>query len=496
MDSPVIKLEHIVKRYPGVVALKDVDFELRKGEAHCLLGENGAGKSTLIKVISGAIKKDSGDIWINGEKIEINSAKDAHDHGICTIYQEFNLISDMTVAENIFLGIEPTSPKIKRVDYKTMHQKARDILSELNIKLPVDAYIRNISVASRQMVEIAKALVLGKDIIIMDEPTASIGQSDTQILFGIIEKLKKQGKSIIYISHRLQELSYIVDRVTVMRDGKKIQTLNLKDTTIPKLISLMVGKELDKVKRDQHHIIKEKVLFEAKNICNASVNDVSFKLHPGEVLGFFGLLGSGRTEIMRALFGVDKIMSGNLYKNGEEIKIYSPTDAVKYKIGFITEDRKGQGLILVQSVAKNISLPNLDKYTKRFNIDKKQEFDDCNAMIKRMRIATPSEKQLAQNLSGGNQQKVVVAKWLLKDCEILLIDEPTRGIDVGAKEEMYQIIQDMAMNGKGIILVSSELDEMVRLCDKVNVVKNGKIIATLNDQEITQAALLEKTVEE
>jgi ribose transport system ATP-binding protein len=489
--QPILSMYDICKYFPGVLALDHVSFNVFRGEVHCLVGENGAGKSTLMKILSGAYRKDAGIITINGERVEIADAHHSRELGIGIIYQEMNLVPGMSVAENIFLGNEPVRNRLQSLDWKTIHRKADAILAELEATFSSRDWVKNLTTGQQQLVEIAKALVLEKEILIMDEPTTSLSEKDTQKLFSIIRRLKEQGVAIIYISHRLPELSEIADRVTVLRDGKKAGTLKMKDTELATFIQMMVGRPLAEMidhriadRKDRREILK------VEGLCTDKLDQVSFHLHQGEILGFAGLVGSGRTELMRAIFGADPVAGGDIYLEGQLLKLKSPADAVKQGIGFLTEDRKAQGLVQGMSVLKNISLAVLERYSKFTKLDRKREQSESERFVRELKIATPSLQQLTRNLSGGNQQKVILARWLLTDSKILIFDEPTRGIDIGAKAEIYQIMQNLVNSGTSIIMVSSDLREILEMSDRIVVMNGGAVVGEISREEATQEKLM------
>nr|WP_175413094.1 sugar ABC transporter ATP-binding protein [Clostridium sp. AWRP] len=484
-------MENITKSFSGVTVLKNSGIEVKKGEVHILLGENGAGKSTLMKILSGAYSKDSGDIILNGNKVEINSPKDAEKLGISIIYQEFNLVPYMTVAENIYLGREPESKVPGKVNFKKMYNDAQKMIDYLNVDIPVDKPIKSLGIAQQQMVEIAKALSVHSDIIIMDEPTAALTEKEIDNLFKIMRKIKSEGVSIIYISHRLEEFAQIGDRVTVMRDGETIETVNIKDTSIDELIKLMVGREIKekfpKIKVD----LGEEIL-RVKGLTKKGVfENINFSLKSGEILGFSGLMGAGRTEVMRTIFGIDSFDSGEIYLKDKKVEINSPMKAIKNGIGFVTENRRDEGLVLQMGVGQNITLASLRKYISNpIKLNLRKEVKEIKDYISKLAIKSSGYRQIAGTLSGGNQQKIVIAKWLLSDSKVLIVDEPTRGIDVGAKIEIYNIMNDLVKSGVGIIMISSELPEVLGMSDRILVMCRGKITGELSKDEATQEKIM------
>lgn len=487
----LLAMEGINKSFPGVKALKDVRFDLRSGEVHALIGENGAGKSTLMKILTGSYIADSGTIKINGKTVDIKTPKMAQDLGINIIHQEIHLFPDLSVAENIFIGCEPRLKGANSIiDWTTIKKRAREILDSINLKVDVDELAGRLSVAQQQMVAIARILAMKSKIVIMDEPTATLADAEVKELFRIIDMLKSQGVGIIYISHRLEELAVMADRVTVLRDGAYIKTLEYKDTSIEELISLMVGRKLE----DQfpaHNAKAGKTLLEVKRLKTAEGLDISgFELREGEILGIYGLVGAGRTEFARALFGADKSTEYDVRLNGQKINVKTPLDAVKYGIGYITEDRKGEGLALNMNVEFNVNLANIPSVSRLGVVNDKKCCEIARYYVKDLKIKTPSIEQLAKHLSGGNQQKVILAKWLSRNVQIIIFDEPTRGIDVGAKKEVYNLINRLVESGVGVIVISSELPEILGISDRIMVMRDMKFTCDLTRAEATQEKLL------
>jgi ribose transport system ATP-binding protein len=489
-NNIILKMEHIRKEFPGVVALDDVHFDLRRGEVHILLGENGAGKSTLVKILSGAYRKTSGQIRLNGKATEIQHPHQAQELGISIIYQEFNLVPHLSAAENIFLGRE----RIRAggfIDQKGALSESLRILDGLGIAIDVRRAVGELGVAQQQMVEVAKALSQDARILIMDEPTSALTEHEIKELFAAIRQLKAKGVAVIYISHRLEELFEIGDRVTVLRDGKYVGTHDIKDVSKSELITMMVDRELNE------HFPKEKADpgEEVLRIENLSTKDmlcdINLSLRRGEVLGIAGLLGSGRTELARALFGIDRINSGTITIRGEERSIKSPRQAINQGIGFLTEDRKSQGLIMVLSLKDNICLPSVDQFSRLGFVNVKAEAKAADQSVQDLRIKTPSIAQQVMNLSGGNQQKVVISKWLCRHADILIFDEPTRGIDVGSKVEIYQLMNRLTARGAAIIMISSELPEILGMSDRIVVMNNGRITGEFPAGEATQENILQ-----
>jgi len=486
--NDVLELKAINKSFPGVLALDNVDFSLRKGEVHCLLGENGAGKSTLLKILSGVYAQDSGSIHFDGNEIKNLNIQKARDLGVGQIYQELMLVPELTVLENIFLGNEETGIAGK-MHWKKMAARTVNVLVELGMELSPNAKIKDLSTAQQQMVEIAKALVRENDILLFDEPTDTLSKQNTEELFRIIHKLKDKGVSMIYISHRLEEFKHIADRVTVMRDGKHVGTYDINKISLGELVNHMVGRQLQK----SHDIIFKPgpTLLTVQGLTRyPRVVDVSFTVHEGEIVGFAGLIGSGRTELMRLIFGADQADSGSLTYKGKDINIKSPADAVRHGIGLLPEDRKGQGLVLNMPVRANISLASLVKFVRFMSLHKKKEKQSAEEKIREIQINPPDPERQAGFLSGGNQQKVVLAKWLNTDCELFIFDEPTRGIDVGARAEIYSLMEALIKQGKSIILVSSDLPEILRMSRRILVMADGKISGELKREESTQEKIM------
>lgn len=470
--QPVLSMKRICKSFPGVQALNDVALELNKGEVLALLGENGAGKSTLIKILGGAHTLDSGEIILDGNSVNIKDPIQSQRLGISVIYQEFNLIPHLTVSENIFLGKEKT--RIGFIDSKDEHDKAVALFAKIGINIDPEALCSDLSVAQQQTVEIVKALSENVKIIVMDEPSATLTGQEVAKLFEIIKDLKKQGIGIIYISHRLEEIFEVADRVMVLRDGEHAGTSLTGGIDREKLIEMMVGRSLKSEFPKEAAEIGEEIL-RVENLSRGIVENVSFSVGAGEVLGFAGLVGAGRTETMRLIFAADKLESGQIFIRNEEVNINNPGDAIKNRICLLTEDRKGQGLILNHTSRENFGLPNLEQYKKGMFLDHKKEQKEFGEYIKKLRIKITDQEQLVMNLSGGNQQKVVLAKWLASNADIIIFDEPTRGIDVGAKYEIYLLINELAAQGKAIIIVSSELQEILGMSDRIIVMHEGRI---------------------
>jgi ABC-type sugar transport system ATPase subunit len=490
--TPILRIENLSKSFPGVQALDDVTFQINKGDIHALVGENGAGKSTLIKIISGAYVKDSGNIFFNGEEITKVSPIDCIRLGISTVHQELRLVEQLTVSENILLGapVEVPSPIGKVVDWKKTRAAAAKLIDSMDIDIDADAHVSDLSVAKKQIVEICKALSRKAKLVIMDEPSATLTDKELKLLFKIIQRLKNDGITVIYISHRLEEIFEIADRVTVMRDGQHIITDDVAKMDRKKLISYMVGREIDNI-FPERKISEGKVLLELKNLSVKGVlDDINLTLHEGEIIGIAGLVGSGRTELARAIFGVDKITGGEIYVRGEKKSFWTIQDAIKNKMALMPEDRKLQGIIPELPVGMNISLVGIDKITKNTFLNTKIEKQITEEYVKILRIQTPQWNQLIKYLSGGNQQKCLLAKWLFVDSDILLFDEPTRGIDVGAKQEIYKLLTELAKQGKGIIMISSELPEVIGISHRILVMHDGRITGEVDPLKTNQEEIM------
>ena len=490
MSEYVLEMRDVTKRFPGVLALNSVQFDLRPGEVHCLVGENGAGKSTLMKILAGAQPMDSGVIMLSGEPVHIHSPHHAQQLGISMIYQEFNLSPFLSVAENIFLGREPRIGKTPFINWSKMYGDARAILGRIRVDLDVRKPVNELSVAQQQMVEIGKALSFNSNIIVMDEPSATLTEHELDALFDLIRTLRRQGIGLIYISHRLEEIFEIGDRVTVMRDGEYVGTHPVKDMTRDEIIHMMVGRELkDEFPKEFFELGDERLRVEGLTR-HGAFEDVSFSLHTGEIVGLTGLVGAGRTEVARAVFGADRLDAGQVYLDGKPITVRSPQEAIRLGIGLLTEDRKGQGLILGMTLRENTTLANLASLVKLVFVDRRRERAATNRYIKELQIKTPSVEQIVQNLSGGNQQKVVLAKWLFTQSRILIFDEPTRGIDVGAKVEIYRLMNDLTRQGVCVLMISSELPEVLGMCDRILVMHEGRLTGTLSRDEATQEGIM------
>jgi ribose transport system ATP-binding protein len=488
----LVQMENIDKSFPGVHALSNCRFDLRQGEVHGLVGENGAGKSTLMKILAGVYTKDSGTIMIRGKESEALNTRQALDLGINIIHQELNLMKHLSAAQNIFIGREQKQGMKFLVDDAEINRKSEELFKTISLNLDPKVQVAGLTVAQQQMIEIAKALSFNMDVLIMDEPTSALSESEIEELFKVILNLRKQGRGVVYISHRMDELRRICDRVTVMRDGRYIATTAMKDITTDQIIAQMVGREIYESHHAHEETSKNEIVLEAKNLNRGRyVQDVSFELHKGEILGFAGLLGAGRTETMRLIFGADARESGDIFVSGRKINIKKPKDAVRQGIGYLSEDRKRFGLALNMSVKANTVMASLEKYLRFFGvIDEARSKQVTLEYIKRLNTKTPGVDQLAKNLSGGNQQKVVMGKWLVRDCDILIFDEPTRGIDVGAKSEIYKLLNELADQGKAIIMISSELPEIMRMSHRIVVMCEGRVTAVLKAEESSQEKIM------
>ena len=492
MGEVILTMKDIDKSFPGVHALDHVDFELKRGEVHALMGENGAGKSTLMKVLTGIYTKDSGTITYEGREVEFHNTHDAQAAGIVIVHQELNMVGDLTVAQNIFIGRE--FKKGFMIDDRKMIQESKKLFDELHINIDPKAKMSDLTVGKQQMCEIAKAISHQAKVIIFDEPSAALTEKEIEDLFAIIRDLRKQNLGIIYISHRMDEIKVITDRVTVMRDGAYVGTLITDECTKEDIINMMVGRVIYEDPKTHSMVPADAPVVLKVEHLNAGkmVQDVSFELRKGEILGFSGLMGAGRTETARALFGADPKTGGDIYINGQKVTINSPEDAVKNGIGYLSEDRKRFGIVVQKTITENSTLATLPKYMSGLFINKGAEKEVTEKYIKELDTKTPSADQLVVNLSGGNQQKVVIAKWLVRNCDILIFDEPTRGIDVGAKNEIYKLMNRLAAEGKSIIMISSEMTEILRMSDRIVVMCEGKKTGEIRIEEATQEAIMDK----
>ena len=490
MGETILRMHGIQKFFPGVHALNNAQLEVRAGEVLALVGENGAGKSTLMKILTGVYTKDEGIIEYFGQPIEIRSPKDAQDYGISIVHQELNLMQELTVAENIFIGREPSSGLF--LNQAKQNKMTQELLDSLHLSISPTTVVKRLTVAKQQMVEIAKALSYNNTkILIMDEPSAALTESEIQDLFVFIRRLKATGVGIIYISHRMDELKQITDRITVMRDGQYVDTVDTASVTIDQVVQMMVGRVIYEEPKSKSNVTPgAPVVLEAQGLVSGDVKNVSFKLRKGEILGFAGLMGAGRTETMRLVCGADPKDAGVIRVKGEEVKIHHPKDAVAAGIGYLSEDRKRYGLCLGLSVADNTVMAALDALSGPVFVNDRKIKAESETYVEKVRTKTPSIKTLVRSLSGGNQQKVVISKWLLRDCDVLIFDEPTRGIDVGAKSEIYKLMNQLAAEGKSIIMISSELPELLRMSDRVVVMCEGRVTGELDISEATQEKIM------
>ncbi len=491
MGDLILSMKGITKSFSGVAALKNAALDLKAGEVVALMGENGAGKSTLMKILTGIYSKDSGEIQYMGQEVCFKGPAESEEAGISIVHQELNMMNDLTVAQNLFIGREEMNGFL--IDDKKMNEKARELFKVLKIDINPAEKIGNLTVGKQQMVEIAKAISSKAKVIIFDEPTAALTDSEIEELFKVIRDLKKQGTGMVYISHRMDEINVISDRVIVMRDGEYVGTLITKECSKDDIIKLMVGRAIFGEPKTASNVAKDApVVLKCENLNRGkAVKDVSFELRKGEILGFSGLMGAGRTEVARLIFGADKKDSGKIFINGKEVTINTPEDAVAHGIGYLSEDRKRYGLIVDKSVEENTVISSLNDFVKGFFIDKAKSKEVSKKYVESLKTKTPSVSQLVKKLSGGNQQKVVIAKWLVRNSDILIFDEPTRGIDVGAKSEIYALMEKLAKEGKSIIMISSELPEVLRMSDRVIVMCEGRITGILDIAEANQEVIMQ-----
>ena len=496
MGEVILTMKDIDKSFPGVHALDHVNFEVKRGEVHALMGENGAGKSTLMKVLTGIYTKDSGTITFEGKETEFHNTREAQDAGVVIVHQELNMLGHLTVAQNIFIGRE--FKKGVKIDDKKMNEEAKKLFDRLHIDIDPSDTMSDLTVGKQQMCEIAKAISHEAKVIIFDEPSAALTESEIEELFKIIRDLREQDLGIVYISHRMDEIKVITDRVTVMRDGTYVGTLITKDSTKDDIINMMVGRVIYEDPKTESMVAPDAPVVLKVDHLNAGkmVQDVSFELRKGEILGFSGLMGAGRTETARAIFGADPKESGDIYINGEKVTINSPQDAVRCGIGYLSEDRKRYGIVVQKTVAENSTMACLENFMSGIFINKKKEKKVAQDYVESLATKTPSVDQLVVNLSGGNQQKVVIAKWLINDCDILIFDEPTRGIDVGAKNEIYKLMNKLASEGKSIIMISSEMTEILRMSDRIVIMCEGRKTGEVRIEEATQEVIMNMATRE
>ncbi len=486
-ENNVLSVKNIVKTYDGVVALDDVSIDFREGEIHALVGENGAGKSTLIKIIAGATKQDKGDIILDGKMVSHMTPKLSKDLGISVIYQELLIFPELSVSENLYLCSETKhSFFIKK---REMAQKTDKIFEDLKIKMNLKAKAKDLSIAYRQMIEIARALSRNTKILIMDEPSATLTEDEVDVMLNLLKDLKNKGVTVIYISHRLEEIFKIADRITILRDGQHIATVDAEKTNKKELIKYMVGRNLSEV-FPERILMPTETGMEIRSFSGNGVHDISLSVRHGEILGIGGLVGSGRTELAQLIFGVKPLESGQLLLEGKKIRVKSPKEAVKHGIALVPEDRKKQGLLMQTSISENISIPSMKKLSKLLFINRKKETTVVEKLKSALRIKAPSLKQFVSSLSGGNQQKVVLAKWLATECNYIIFDEPTRGIDVGAKQEIYKLLNQLASEGKCILMISSEMEELIGISDRIVVFCEGRMMGELTKAEFNQETIM------
>ncbi|MBU3181978.1 sugar ABC transporter ATP-binding protein [Clostridium psychrophilum] len=494
-DKPLLVMNNISKSFPGVKALQNINIKVKCGEVLALLGENGAGKSTLMNILSGVYSKDSGQIFIDGTEVDIHGIKQAENLGISIIHQELSILHNLSVSDNIFLGNEKFNKGTRRLNKAWAKERSIAFLKQIGCNLNPDTIAKDISIGDMQMIEIVKSLTKNSSIIIMDEPTTALTEVETKKLFEVINKLKEQGIAIIYISHRLDEIFKICDSITVLRDGKHVGDVKTSDVTQDELITMMVGRKLEE-QFPYREVEKTKTLLKVEDISFGNrVKKVSFEVKGGEILGFAGLMGAGRTELAKTIIGYYKKEVGEIYVDGEKVNIHSPKDAIDRGVCYVSEDRKKEGLILGLSVRENMTLSNLKTYENRYmKINRKSEKLEVEEYIKKISIKTPSQEQLIKYLSGGNQQKVILSKWLMLSPKVLIIDEPTKGIDVGAKKEIYDVLNELKSMGKAIILISSDMAEVIGISDRVIVMHEGEITGKLSRGELSQENIMKYAV--
>ncbi|MGW8820871.1 sugar ABC transporter ATP-binding protein [Paenibacillus lautus] len=492
MSEWLIQMEGIMKEFPGVLALNNCRFDLRAGEVHALMGENGAGKSTLMKILTGVYQKDAGTIEFKGQPVELSNPKAAQDAGISMIHQELNLAPDLTVAQNIFIGREPRRKLRLFLDDRALHRQVKELFERMGLDMDPSIKVSELTVAKQQMVEIAKALSYNADVLVMDEPTAALSETEIEDLFRIIRQLRESGVGIVYISHRMDEIKRITDRITVMRDGQYIDTVSTAEITTQDIISKMVGRQIYETSKPERTAGERETVLEVIGLNQGrNLKNINLTLKKGEILGIAGLVGAGRTELARAIFGADRIQSGEIRVHGRKVTIKGPHDAVRQGIGYLSEDRKRYGCVVDLDVKSNVAIASYGSFLRPggwMNTAKIRE--QAEDMVSRLKVKTPHVDQEVKFLSGGNQQKVVIGKWLTRDCDILIFDEPTRGIDVGAKSEIYRLLNDLAAQGKSIIMISSELPEILRMSHRILVMCEGRITGELDHEEATQESIM------
>lgn len=494
-NDNILEMRQIVKIFPGVKALDNVDFNVKRGEVHCLIGANGAGKSTLMKILSGAYTEDRGEICFDGKVLTSHGTQKRRDEGIAVIYQELSLFNELSVGENVYINNYPKKAG-GAVDWKKVYQRTQELADSLNIRIDAKAKVSDLNIGQRQLTEIMKALACNAKLIVMDEPSSTLSQTEFEILVKVIKDLREKGVTIIYISHHLEELFTVGDRITVLRDGKFVACKKATELNEDSLVEYMTGIQIKQVQEEEQelHQVSEEVVLELSHVGNHKVEDVSFKLHKGEVLGIYGLVGSGRTEILQSIFGIAPITKGEMKVNGKAVRFRDTQEAISHRIGLAPESRKTQGLVLLLPVWENMSMVALRKFKKNLKINYPGIGRECNDYVKKLNIKTPSIYTTTGNLSGGNQQKVILAKWLMQDCDILLLDEPTQGIDVVAKEEIYKLIREMTLMGKSVVVVSSELHELLRISDNIHVMYDGRQVMEANKGNFNSDHILHASV--
>jgi ribose transport system ATP-binding protein len=492
LSEVLIQMEGIMKEFPGVLALNNCRFELLRGEVHALMGENGAGKSTMMKILTGVYQKDAGTITYKGQPVELTNPKAAQDAGISMIHQELNLAPDLTVAQNIFIGREPRRKLRLFLDDQALNRQVKELFERMGLDMDPSIKVSELTVAKQQMVEIAKALSYSADVLVMDEPTAALSETEIEDLFRIIRQLREGGVGIVYISHRMDEIKRITDRITVMRDGQYIDTVSTAEVTTQDIISKMVGRQIYETSKPERSADERETVLEVKGLNQGrTLKDINFTLKKGEILGIAGLVGAGRTELARAIFGADRIQSGEIHVHGRKITIKGPHDAVRQGIGYLSEDRKRYGCVVDLDVKSNVAIASYGNFVRPGGwMSTARIRKQAEDMVERLKVKTPHVDQEVKYLSGGNQQKVVIGKWLTRDCDILIFDEPTRGIDVGAKSEIYRLLNDLTAQGKSIIMISSELPEILRMSHRVLVMCEGRITGELDQEEATQESIM------
>lgn len=493
-DKFILKMEHITKRFPGTLALDDVQLSCEKGKVHVLLGENGAGKSTLVKIISGVYSLDEGRMWYDGQEVHYSGVRESIDHGISMIHQELNLLPQRTIAPNIFIGHEPRVTGLPwLIDYGKMVKQSQDLLEDLGVDLNPNMLVKDLSIAQQQMVEVVKALSNSIKLLIMDEPTSSLTSREIDKLFEIVEKLKKNGVAIIYISHRMDEIKRIGDQVTIMRDGKYIAALDAKTMELDEAVSMMVGRKISNM-YVRNYRKPGAVILKTENLTGLRFKHVNIQVREGEIVSMSGLIGAGRTEVAKSLFGYEPVLGGTYTLFGRTIRHPAPGKCIKAGMAFLPEDRKSEGLVLDMPVKANIVSAALTKVFPSYILNDKKETEAGNTYKEMLRIATPDVDKLVGELSGGNQQKAAIGKWLNTDCRFIIFDEPTRGIDIGAKAEIYQLMDNLIRDGYGILMISSELNEVIGMSDRVYIMREGEVVGELSREELSQQGIMEKAI--